>query len=82
MRVDPDSIYLELAGVLIVNRKSGNVRPLSGVRIHWKEGNRWRRLLLVPDEYETIGELLHRVGDLSVDATFADWLVAAGSKAA
>lgn len=81
MRVDAEAIYLELTGVLLVNRKSGNVRSLGGVRIHWKDGNRWRKMLLVPNEQETVGELLHRIGDLAGEPTFADWLAAAGKAA-
>lgn len=67
MRVDPESVYLEPAGVFTLNRETGDVKAPMGVCVHWKEGNRWQRVTLLPDEGETFGALLHRLGDWIAD---------------
>lgn len=66
MKPDPE-VYLEPCGVFLFDRSTGSVDAPRGVTIHWKEGARWQKLTLLPDDGETFGALMHRLGDWIAD---------------
>jgi len=72
MRVDPDSTYLEPTGLWLFDRASGTMAALEGIRIHWKDGNRWRHVTLVPNDDETLPELYRRLGAMIAEGG-AEW---------
>lgn len=65
MRVDPECVYLRLEpAVCIINRKTGAVRYVPGVEVHWKDGRRWqRRTFLASEEERTLEDALRQVAE-------------------
>jgi len=59
MRVDPESVYLELdVAATLINIGTGKMRTASAAILHWKDGRKWHRRTLAGGEGETLGDVL------------------------
>jgi hypothetical protein len=64
--MDAATVYLELEPrVWSVGDTSAK---LCAVRVHWKDGRKWRRVRIVSENLESPGALLGRIGNLIAGA--------------